>query len=74
MESFWATNENITQDPRNPKRLKKALREYDRSSSSVRNDANIRLMLATIIVVEDGNVRFANCVEDWGKSWTDKLD
>ncbi|OVF08859.1 putative sulfiredoxin [Clavispora lusitaniae] len=48
-ESFCATKENITQSPKNPNKLKKALREYDRSSSSVRNDEKIRRILATII-------------------------
>ena len=49
-ESLWATNRNITQDPKKPKRLKNAFLEYKRSSSSVRNRAKIRLMLATIIL------------------------
>lgn len=49
-----ATNENNTQDPKNPKRLKNAVREYSRSSSSVRNDMNIfrileRIMLKNIV-------------------------
>lgn len=48
-ESFWATKENITHRPRKPRRLKNADLEYDLSSSSVRNEAKIRRMLAMIM-------------------------
>lgn len=53
LESFWATKENITHSPRNPRRLKNAEREYDLSSSSVRNEAKIRRILAMIIGGEE---------------------
>lgn len=49
LDNFWATNEKTTQLPRNPRRLKNAFREYNRSSSSVRNDAKMRRMLAMIM-------------------------
>ncbi|CCE86705.1 Piso0_005210 [Millerozyma farinosa CBS 7064] len=48
-DSFCATNEKITHDPRNPKRLKKAFSEYTRSSSSVRNEAKILRMSLNIM-------------------------
>lgn len=48
-DNRWATKENNTQEPRNPSKLKNAAREYNRSSSSVRNDWKIRRILAKII-------------------------
>lgn len=48
-ESLWATKEKRTHEPKKPSKLKNALREYNLSSSSVRNEANILLMLAIII-------------------------
>lgn len=47
--NFCAMNRNMTQLPKKPRRLKKALREYIFSSSSVRNEVNTLLMLATIM-------------------------
>lgn len=48
-DNFWATNEKRTHVVKKPKRLKNALREYARSSSSVRKDTKIRRILSKII-------------------------
>lgn len=53
-DNRWATNENSTHDPKNPNKLKNAVREYNRSSSSVLNDMKIFRMLEMIIVVGGG--------------------